>query len=65
MQQREAKKERSNFVDIDLVVVAELESALAFLLAHRICLVDLRVLGKFAVCFHYVYVTSVRNLVEN
>jgi hypothetical protein len=39
-------------VDVHLVVVAELERALALLLAHRIRLVNLGVLRELAVSFH-------------
>jgi hypothetical protein len=48
-----ARRERSYVVDVDFVVVPELECALALLLAHRICLVDLGIFRELSVCFHW------------
>ena len=46
------KSRQLDVVDIDLLFVAELESALALLLAEGIGLVDLGVFWQLAVRFH-------------
>ena len=49
----EDESRQSDLVDVDLLVLAELERALAVLLAKGLCLVDLGVFWKLAVRFHY------------
>lgn len=48
----EIRGEKSNIVDVDLLVVAELECALALLLAEVLGLVDLGVFWQFAIRFY-------------